>query len=185
VHLILPSSARLAYAPLSLEDANFIVALLNDDDFRRYIGDRGVRNRDDVDGYLQAGPLRSYAEHGFGLLKIAECATGKPVGIAGLLKRPALADVDLGYALLPGFRRRGYATEACEALIRLAAGPFRLTRLVAIVSPDNLGSIATLERVGFAFERMLRLQGDAADVRLYGRALPAADIAPGPRPAAL
>ncbi len=170
---ILPSSPRLAYAPLSLDDADFIVALLNDDDFRRHIGDRGVRHRDDVERYLQGGPLRSYAEHGFGLLKVVERATGRPVGIAGLLKRAALADVDLGYALLPAFRGRGYASEACAALVRLAAGHFRLPRLVAIVSPDNARSIATLERAGFAFEGLLRLPGEAADVRLYGRVLAA------------
>ena len=168
---ILPASPRLDYAALSLADADFIVALLNDADFRRHIGDRGVRQRDDVEGYLRAGPLRSYAEHGFGLLKVSERATGHPVGIAGLIRRPTLADVDLGYALLPGFRGQGYATEACEALIRMASDQFRLQRLVAIVSPDNVRSIATLERTGFVFEDTRRLAGDAADVRLYGRML--------------
>jgi RimJ/RimL family protein N-acetyltransferase len=168
---MLPTAARLSFAPLSIDDADFIVALLNDADFRRFIGDRGVRHRGDVEGYLRAGPLQSYADHGFGLLKVWERATGSPVGIAGLLKRPTLADVDLGYALLPGFRGRGYATEACEALIRLAIEHFALPRLVAIVSPDNVRSIATLERSGFAFEGTLRLPNDATDVSLYGRAL--------------
>jgi len=171
VNPILPTAARLSFAPLSLDDADFIVALLNDADFRRFIGDRGVRHRGDVDGYLRAGPLKSYADHGFGLLKVSERASGSPVGIAGLLKRPALADVDLGYALLPGFRGRGYATEACAALVELATEHFALPRLVAIVSPDNVRSIATLERTGFVFEECLRLPNEATDVRLYGRAL--------------
>ena len=168
---ILPTSPRLSYAALSLDDADFIVALLNDEDFRRHIGDRGVRQRGDVDGYLRAGPLNSYATHGFGLLKVTETATGRPVGIAGLLKRESLVDVDLGYALLPGFRRLGYATEACDALIRLAAGHFGLRRVVAIVAPDNVRSIATLERSGFEFEERRRLPNETVDVLLYARAL--------------
>jgi ribosomal-protein-alanine N-acetyltransferase len=169
VEPILPTSARLDYAPLALADAEFIVALLNDPDFRRHIGDRGVRGSGDVEGYLRAGPLRSYAEHGFGLLKVSERASGQPIGMAGLIRRPGLDEVDLGYALLPGYRRRGYAAEACEALVRLAAGPFGLRRLVAVVTPQNSRSIATLERVGFVFERTLQLPGEATEVRLYGR----------------
>jgi RimJ/RimL family protein N-acetyltransferase len=171
VNPILPTAERLVFAPLSLDDADFIVALLNDPDFRRHIGDRGVRHRGDVEGYLRAGPLKSYVEHGFGLLKLVEKATGSPVGVAGLLQRAGLADVDVGYALLPGFRRRGFATEACEALIRLGAEQFALTRLVAIVSPDNARSIAILVRAGFSFEGDVRLPTDSADVHLYARVL--------------
>lgn len=164
---ILPTSPRLVYSALSLDDADFIVALLNDPDFRRFIGDRGVRAARDVAQYLEAGPLRSYSEHRFGLLKLSERTGGRPVGIAGLIRRPTLEDVDLGYALLPGYRRQGYATEACEALVHLAAEAFGLQRLVAIVAPDNERSIATLERVGFTFERALRMPGETRDVSLY------------------
>jgi [ribosomal protein S5]-alanine N-acetyltransferase len=175
---ILPRSARLTFAPLTLDDADFIVELLNDPDFRRHIGDRGVREAADVAGYLSAGPWRSYAENRFGLLKISETASGVPVGMAGLIRRPTLDDVDLGYALLRGFRGRGYVTEACGALIRLAADAFGLTRLVAIVAPDNAASIGALERVGFRFERMLPVGDGTPDVGLYARA-----IAPSGSPA--
>jgi ribosomal-protein-alanine N-acetyltransferase len=169
--LILPTAPRLVFSPLAHDDAPFIVALLNDADFRRYIGDRGVREVGDVAAYLQAGPLRSYAEHRFGLLKLTQQSSGQPVGIAGLLKRPALDDVDLGYALLPGYRGRGYATEACRALIEMAASTLRLRRLVAIVTPQNARSIATLERVQFVREGQVCLPGDSQPVELYARHL--------------
>ncbi len=168
---ILPSAPRLAFSPLTLGDAPFIVTLLNDADFRRYIGDRGVREVSDVAGYLQTGPLRSYAEHRFGLLRLTERSSGLPVGIAGLLRRPTLDDVDLGYALLPRFRRLGYATEACRALIEMAGTSFGLRRLVAIVTAQNTRSIATLERTGFVHERRICLRGDSETVELYARSL--------------
>ena len=168
---ILPRSVRLTFAPLALADADFLVELLNDPDFRRHIGDRGVRVASDVEAYLTAGPWRSYAANGFGLLKLTETATAAAVGVAGLIRRPTLDDVDLGYALLPRYRGRGYVTEACEALIRLAGDQFGLTRIVAIVSPDNAPSIGALERVGFRFERVIPVGDGTPDVSLYGRAI--------------
>ncbi len=169
---LLPSAPRLLFAPLSLADSDFIVTLLGDADFRRYIGDRGVQHAGDVEAYLREGPWRCYAEHRFGLLKLTERMSGQPIGIAGLLRRASLSDVDLGYALLPAFRRRGYASEACQALLRLAANDFALTRLVAIVSPGNTRSIATLQRSGFVYERMIRMPEVVEELRLYGCELP-------------
>jgi RimJ/RimL family protein N-acetyltransferase len=58
---------RLALRELTADDAAFIVELLNDPSFLRYIGDRGVRTIDDARRYIETGPRASYAQHGFGL----------------------------------------------------------------------------------------------------------------------
>jgi hypothetical protein len=55
---------RLRLRHLASGDAPFIVALLNDPDWLRYIGDRGVRDEDQAVAYIQNGPARSYAERG-------------------------------------------------------------------------------------------------------------------------
>jgi RimJ/RimL family protein N-acetyltransferase len=44
---------------------------------------------------------------------------------------------------------------------------FGLKRIVAITAPGNAASIRLLESIGFHFERMLRMQDDAAELRLY------------------
>ena len=170
VPIPLPESPRLRYAPLVLDDAEFLVELLTDADFLRYIGDRGVHSVADVGRYLAEGPWASYTTNGFGLLALRETASGAPVGIAGLLKRPSLADVDLGYALLPAFRGRGYAREAGAALLALAAAAFGLRRVIAIVTPDNAASIRTLTALGFRAEGRLRV-GAADEVDCYALAL--------------
>jgi RimJ/RimL family protein N-acetyltransferase len=38
---------------------------------------------------------------------------------------------------------------------------------VAITSPDNLGSIAVLQRIGLKFERTIRLADDSAQLKLF------------------
>ena len=56
--------------------------------------------------------------------------------------------VEIGYEVLPAFRRNGYAREAASAAIAWAARHgARVVR--ACVSPDNLASLALLARDGF------------------------------------
>ena len=59
----------------------------------------------------------------------------------------------LGYAVLPGFRRRGYASQA----LAISLGRLHQKGVeTAVVTCDdsNLASIAVLESVGAVFERM-------------------------------
>jgi len=161
---------RLVLSRLAPEDAPFILALLNDPAWLRYIGDRGVRTLDGARDYIVQGPMAMYAREGFGLWKTALRANGDPIGLCGLIKRPALDDVDLGFAFLPAYRRRGYGREAAAACLDYARDAARLRRLVAIVSSDNADSLRLLAGLGFAYERKIRLAGDD-EVELHGRAL--------------
>jgi ribosomal-protein-alanine N-acetyltransferase len=158
---------RLVLRPLTTEDAPFVVRLLNEPAFLRYIGDRGVRTVPDAEAYIREGPVRSYAAHGFGLY-LVELKDGRvPVGLCGLLKREALDDVDVGYALLPEYASRGYAVEAARATLDHARDALGLRRVVALVTPGNTASTRLLAKLGMAFERTLRMPGADEDVELY------------------
>lgn len=161
------TTARLRVRPLQFEDAAFIVALLNDPAFIRNIGDREVRTEQDARSYLAAGPLASYARHGFGLCGVELGATGAPIGICGLLQREELAAPDLGFAFLPEYRAQGYAFEAAAAVLTDAHARRSLESVLAIVNPDNAPSIRLLEKLGFVFERMMRLGSESRELRLY------------------
>ena len=89
---------RLVLRRLGLEHAAFILELVNDPSWLRFIGDRGVRSLDDARGYLVAGPLAMYERHGFGLYRVELKEGGIAVGMCGLIKRDALDDVDIGFA---------------------------------------------------------------------------------------
>ena len=166
--MIVLETERLVLRRLTLNDAPFIVELLNEPSFLRFIGDRGVRNQQDARQYLLKGPIASYQQFGFGLYLAFLKETGDAIGIAGLLKRDTLRDVDLGFALLPAFWGFGYASEAARALLDHGRGSFGLKRIAAITSPDNVGSIKVLEKAGFRFESLIRLGDDPRDVRLFG-----------------
>lgn len=166
------STPRLTLRRLDEADAPFILELLNDPDWLRHIGDRGVRTLDDARGYINDGPLAMHARYGFGLDAVTLRGDGTPIGLCGLLRREELEDPDLGFAFLPAHRGRGLAREAALATLAHAAQALGLRRIVAITAPGNAASIRLLESLGFRFERTLRLHDDAEELRLYGYAAP-------------
>ena len=158
---------RLSLQHLTAGDAEFLIELLNDPSFIRNIGDRGVRTVQDAHAYVQNGPAASYAKNGFGLDLVILKDTGEPIGLCGIIKRPTLDDVDIGYAFLPRHWSKGYAVEAASAVKQYAQDIIGLKRLVAIVDPLNLGSIRVLEKIGFTFEKMVKLSADDIELKLF------------------
>jgi RimJ/RimL family protein N-acetyltransferase len=158
---------RLVLTQLADRDAEFIRGLLNEPSFIRYIGDRGVRTTDDACRYIQDGPVASFARYGYGLLRVGLKADDTPIGICGVLKRDTLPEPDLGFSLLPAWWSKGYAYEAASAVMRHARGVLGVGRILAITSVDNESSIKLLGKLGFRFERMIRLGDDTTELRLF------------------
>ena len=158
---------RLQLRRLSVDDAEFILRLLNEPSFIQNIGDRGVRTLDDAREYILKGPVASYEKFGFGLWMVETRPRATPIGICGLLKREVLEDVDIGYALLPEFWSQGYALESASAVMSYAREKLRATRVLAVVNADNQSSIRLLEKLGFQFERIVRLSENAPEIKLF------------------
>jgi RimJ/RimL family protein N-acetyltransferase len=165
--MVVLETDRLRIRRLSLDDADFILRLLNEPSFIEYIGDKGVRSRDGARLYILNGPIASYEKFGFGLYLVELRESGAPVGMCGLLKRDVLEDVDIGYALIPDFWSKGYALESVSAVMSYASKVLGLKRVVAVVSPDNQSSIRLLEKLGFRFERMVKLSDGGPEIKLF------------------
>jgi RimJ/RimL family protein N-acetyltransferase len=161
---------RLSLRELGLHDAEFILRLLNEPGFLRFIGDKGVRNLDDAREYLAKGPLESYRRHGFGLYLVSRRGDEAPIGICGLVKRDTLVDPDVGFAFLEEHWSKGYASEAAAAVLVYARDTLSIERIVAITAIDNRGSIAVLEKIGLTLERRVRLGDDSQELNLFGPA---------------
>jgi ribosomal-protein-alanine N-acetyltransferase len=167
--MIVIQTERLVLRELDLNDAAFILELLNEPAFLRFIGDKGVRTLDGARDYVRKGPIDSYGQHGFGLY--AACLLdGTPIGICGLVKRDGLTDADVGFAFLSRHCAKGYAAEAASAVLAHARRVLRLPRIVAITSPENRGSIAVLEKIGLKFEGMIRLEDLGPELKLFASA---------------
>ena len=58
---------RLLLRRFTFDDAPFIIELVNDPSWLRFIGDKGVRTLDDARDYIRKGPVAMVERHGFGL----------------------------------------------------------------------------------------------------------------------
>lgn len=173
-------TVRLCLRRLAPEDAPFILGLLNEPSWLQFIGDWGVRTLDDARHYIAAGPMDMYARHGFGLYLVVLKEGEVPIGLCGLLRRPTLEDVDIGFALLPQYWSQGYAFEAASAVLAHARDVLRLPRIVAITTLDNVASARLLEKLGLRLERTVTLGNDPEPLRLFSRTLAAPEAAPPP-----
>lgn len=158
---------RLILRRLAPEDAEFILRLLNEPSWLRFIGNKGVRNVEDARSYILKGPVEMYSRLGFGLYLVELKDGGSSIGMCGLIKRDSLEDVDIGFAFLPEYWGRGYAHEAASAVMEYGREVLGLRRLDAITSVDNESSARLLEKLGLRFEGMLKLSDDSEEVRLF------------------
>lgn len=158
---------RLTLREVSTDDADFILRLLNEPSFLRFIGDKGVRNLQDARQYILNGPIASYNQNGFGLYLVVLKSMNRSIGMCGLIKRETLADVDIGFAFLPEFWNKGYALESATAVFSYGKNVLKLPRIVAITNKDNVTSGKLLERLGLHFDRLIDLNGDGDETKLF------------------
>ena len=165
--MIVLQTERLSLRHLTPDDAPFILELVNDPGWIRFIGDRFVRNVDDAGRYIQTAYLGEYARLGFGMYLTELRETGEPMGMCGLIKRDMLEDVDIGFAFLPRYGAQGYALEAAKAVVAHARDVLGLPRILAITTPDNAPSRRLLEKLGMRLDRMLTPKDEPEELCLY------------------
>ena len=165
--MTLLETERLRLRRMTVNDAQFILTLLNEPSFLRYIGDKQVRSLEDARQYILNGPVASYERNGFGMYLVELRESQTPIGMCGLIKREELPDPDIGFAFLPAFWKKSLAFEAAAAVLQDARERLRLQRILAITSLDNEASGKLLQRLGLRFEKVMRLSQDREQVKLF------------------
>ena len=157
---------RLILSELKTKDAKFIHKLYNDQDFINYIGDKGIHSVQDALSFINTGLKQSYKNHGHGLY-LVKLKDETSIGVCGLLKRDDLDLPDIGFAILPDYRRMGFIYEASKAVIEDAKNRLHLDSLFAITTPDNNGSINLLKKLGFTLKDIIKRDKNNEPIQLY------------------
>ncbi len=165
---IILETKRLILRKFTLDDAPFMLELLNTPTWLQFIGDRNVHSLEDAENYLKNGPLKSYQENGFGFYAVIEKSTHQTIGMCGLIKRDSLPDIDIGFAFLPNRLSKGYGHEAASATLDYALNVLKIKRIVAIVNADNEKSIGLIKKIGMKFEQMIKFGDEEKKLMLFG-----------------
>jgi len=160
---------RLNLRYLTPDDGEFILELLNEPDWIKYIGDRGIRTIEDAKKYIVEGPMTMYEEHGIGLYAVELKASATPIGVCGLIQRDFLKDVDLGFGFLAKYWGKGYAHEAAQATLTYGVEELGYRRIAGFTSLDNEKSANLLQKLGMKDEGKIRYAATAEYVRLFAR----------------
>ncbi|MBE2225813.1 MAG: GNAT family N-acetyltransferase [Ignavibacteria bacterium] len=162
---------RLRLREFSSSDSEMVFNLLNSPGWIKFIGSRSILNLDDAANYIETKIRKGYIESGFGFYLIELKSTGEKIGMSGLVKREALEDTDIGFALLPEYENMGYAFESTAAVVIFAKEKLKLSKLAAITVPYNTASIKLLEKLGMKFDKKINMPGDPEDLLLYSMEL--------------
>lgn len=158
---------RLIVREFTLEDAPFFFELVNDDEWKRFIGDRNVRTLQDAEDYLNNRIIPSYRDWGFGFYLVIEKGSKTSVGITGFVKREQLEHVDVGFAFLPIGRGKGYAFESTQAIMDYGHKTLGLTTVMGIANNDNERSHHLLKKLGLEFKKHIKLYEEEQEISLF------------------
>jgi len=148
---------RLRLREFILEDAEFVLKLVNTSSWQKFIGDKNIRTHGVAEEYIQNSLQKSYKKNGFSLWLMQLKKTKEPIGMCGLVNRDSLDDIDIGFALLPEYKRNGYMFEAAKATLQYAQKTLQIGKIVAITDPKNIASIGLLNKLGLQFEKEVQL----------------------------
>ena len=149
------TTQRLFLREFNEKDDAFLFELMNSAGWIQNIGDRNIKTFEDAQAYLKKNYIAVYPTQGFGFYVMEKKETGETIGMCGLIKRPELEHIDIGFALLPGFEKKGYAFEAASATLKYATEVLNMQKILAITIFTNKNSQRLLEKIGLRFEKMI------------------------------
>ena len=158
---------RLLLVPISVQDAEFIYELFNLPAFIENIAERNIKSVEMAKEYISNNMLPQLEKLGYSTYTIVTKNDHTKVGTCGLYDRDGLEGIDIGYALLTNFEKRGYAFEAAEKLKTLAFTEFGLERLSAITSKNNLVSQKLLGKLGLTLTGTTKLPTSEEELFLF------------------
>lgn len=160
-------SNRLEFRLVKPSDAAFFFQLMNSSGWIQFIGDRGIRNSKDALQYIADKMHADLKVKGFVNHVMIEKVSGLLVGTCSLHDRIGVPGMDVGYALLPEFEGKGYATEGAQFMVDLAFNQYKQTRMSAITVDENKGSCKVIENLGFVHQGYVTLPAVIGPIKWY------------------
>lgn len=158
---------RLILKPTLEEDAEFLFQLINMPKWIKYIGERNVKTVQEAENYIVEKMKPQLVKLGFGNYTLIRKTDNVKIGTCGLHDREGLEGLDIGFAFLPEYERKGYAFEAAEKLKNIAFSEFGINKISAITTKNNFASQRLLEKLGLKKIGTTKVTNDDEELLLY------------------
>ncbi|WP_456438490.1 GNAT family N-acetyltransferase [Psychroserpens sp.] len=170
--MVIAETNRLIISKITIDDASFLLELMNTPGWLKYNGDRNVKTLEQAITHVKNNQLKCYETFGFGYYKLQlKDESLKTIGTSGLLKRDNLKHIDIGFSLLPEYHKKGYGFEAASEIMKLAKNTFSIKTLCAITLSINQPSINLLEKLGFFYQKTIKPFEDDKELLLFAKNL--------------
>ena len=143
---------RLSLRKFVPADLKKLIELRSDDEVIKYLGGRRLQNAEAIEKRMQFY-MDCYVKYGFGMCAMVWKETGAMIGWSGLQPLEETGEIEVGYGMIKDFWGKGIGYEAALAWLRYGFETARLERIVAVASPENVGSWRIMEKCGMRREK--------------------------------
>jgi RimJ/RimL family protein N-acetyltransferase len=149
------ATSRLVIRSFDYHDADAWLAMVSDAEFRRFLPGSPVPTMETFEGALESRHAME-REIGYAMWAVDDRGTGTFVGQCGIrpansMDADAGSEIDLAYHFVRVAWGKGYATEAAIAVLAHGFGPIGLDSIMAVSTPDNVGSWRVMEKAGMRY----------------------------------
>lgn len=123
----------------------------DDDEVRRFM--EPLYEMKEEDEYTRQYIRNMYGMYDFGIWIVRDRITNEMIGRAGLSLREVDGETtpELGFVVARKFRRKGYAYEICEAILRYAFNELDFCKVNIVTAPDNYAAKSLAEKLSAKF----------------------------------
>jgi len=121
-----------------------------------------------LNGFIFKNTTNYYEKYGFGLWATILKENNRLIGRCGLLYQEVEGkkELEIAYLIEHNYWRKGLATEAAEAVIKIAFEKYNFRRIVAFIKSQNIASVRVAEKIGMKCEKEV-VYKDFGCVSLY------------------
>ena len=141
---------RLRLRLFTLADVQIMFELNSDPEIIKYAEATPARDLQEARQRLEQGPLADYEKYGYGRFAVELKETGNVIGFCGIKYLPEIDLPEVGYRYLKEYWGRGIGTEAARVCVDFARDDLKIKKLVALILPENTGSIKIAEKLGMS-----------------------------------
>jgi len=166
--VVILETPRLVLRHQVIEDLDDLWALYQNPNITRYIPD-APRSREEAQEELE-WHMHGHPRHPeLGLWATIHKETGKFIGRCGLLPWDVdgVHEVEVAYTIAEEFWGQGLASEAAQGILKYGFETLKLSRLVSLIEPENIGSQKVAEKMGMKLEKKIQMPVNGVDYPVW------------------